>query len=127
MFSNIDAAFLLQLLACIAAGLVIYNQAQQARGKNKAAQPFTIAMAQKFVSQEDHKEHVDQVNERFVTASRSRKEMHKEIEGLKATKAELVAQVKALTDASNLLSSDFRGFRKAVTIDIKEILNRLPR
>jgi len=122
---DINPLFFIQLFACVAIGLVIFNQAMLALGKRKGANPQIIAMEQKFVSCDDHKAHADNVNERLTFAARSRKEMHTKINHLEATTAQLSEQNKSQTDSISLLSADLRSFAKEQRAANDKILDRL--
>lgn len=120
----------------IAAGclLWIFNQAMVASGKRKTEQPFIVSLERRFVSQEEHREHRDDVVTKFrevdgklITAARSRKEMHQGIEALNGRTTRLEEQNRGQTDQLNLLSSDFRDFRREQGSANAEILKRLPK
>lgn len=75
---NIDPTFLIQLMACVACGLLIYNQTRQAMGKNKAPTPLKVQAAVAYARKEDHEElkarfeaRQNHVDRRFATLDKA--------------------------------------------------------
>ncbi|MBT64667.1 MAG: hypothetical protein CML13_15830 [Puniceicoccaceae bacterium] len=124
---NANGPAIIQLLVGAGCLLWIFNQVMVALGKRKNEQPFIISMEKRFVSQEEHKEHVDEVKGKLITAARSRKDMHEEIKDLDKRTCRIEEQNKSQTDSIALLSSDAREFYHDQRAINNEILKRLPK
>lgn len=105
----------------------LYNQVMVATGKRKPESPLKVELEEKFVSKGEHEKHAVYVEGKLVTAAISRKRMHEEIESLNSRTARLEEQNRSQTDQLNLLSSDFRDFRREQNAANTEILKRLPK
>ena len=104
-----------------------WNQVQVAIGKRKPESPLKIELEAKFVSKGEHEKHAVYVEGKLVTAAISRKRMQEDIESLNSRTARLEEQNVGQTNALNLLSHDFRDFRKEQGSVNSEILKRLPK
>jgi len=129
-----NSSAIIQLLIGAGCLLWIYNQVMIALGKRKNEQPFIVSMEKRFVSHEEHKDHTDAVKDKFkevdgklITAAISRKGLHEGIESLGSRTTRLEEQNVGQTNALNLLSADFRDFRKEQGSVNSEILKRLPK
>jgi hypothetical protein len=100
------------LLVSVGALIWLFNQIMQALGKRKAEQPFIVSMEARFVSQEDHREHVSSVNDRLQGAKISRERMHDKIGALDARVGRVEEQNNSQTATMAQLSVDLREFMK---------------
>ena len=115
------AAFLFGLGAC----LWIYNGIMRAFGKDRNPQPFSVEAVKRFVERSDYEKDHGLLDARLTGATRSRKEIHEDVEKQASRISRLEAQSKAQTDAANLLGADFREFAREQRAVNKELLKGL--
>ncbi|MEO0510564.1 MAG: hypothetical protein AAF065_11970 [Verrucomicrobiota bacterium] len=135
-FGSIDptvAIIVVAVIVTLTCLIVLYNQIKIATGTGRLPQPLEVKGAMTFATMGDHHRLEAKVdkneinnNERHKAAKESRKEIHERVRGLESDVRQVKTENKAQTDALDLLSSDFREFRKEQSEGMKEILKRLP-